>query len=846
MTPNELRSLADECLDWYWQHGHQRTDKYEISRGSCLAPLYVLRDQAAAIERSGLSPKPCMALWGPSQTGKSTLISGYLDVDGDERGIQSAMTWSPAEPVRFCGELKNDGSNTVINPYNGGADGSGCISRFVMMDAVPDPAFPVEITLATDTQILHALAAGYESECEARNKQGEEVSWGADNFRALLENVKVSGASDREGFESLYRLAIVLELLIRAGARRYVNLTTQWDRTLRPLLLNHPHLANKKALRDFTHELLWDSWPSLTTLCDRLQKKRSQLASLWGGGPTMRCSWRLAALLLDIDAYKHYDKSERVKAFVDNLSFRLAADGSSVSLGTGLERPLVQNREDFGLFQGLVWELRLPLRRDVLVRRTPVVAAFLDKADLMDFPGVSNEHEGAKKITNDILAVQLERGLTEVLKRGKTASIVVSRTAELDIDGFSILARAGKHPGQPKQLVSGIRSWMNAFGQNWPPHGRAMPLNLVITFCAKLINDVCCGGIRNGLDSYFSLFNKLADLADPRVVHMFTTTYPWLMEGAIHSSFSAEKKREKVTEILADRAFNERFGDNHESFEQMVANGGTDYFFRRLTEQAAGSRRAALLAQRLRESGERLRELLIPHIPAKDSAQDERNRALDTWVKGMKELLQEKPRDENDRDPAVALSRALRRFINIEPDALEALPLRAIQQGTNLRVFVDKQFRSWRASRANWAAVHELGLRDAAHMQHVLGALIEATNLDEVVKYMRENLGSIAERREAQECRRFVAVKMNRELLSPASSTQPHDSKDGGARLALLHRMAIAEDEQSYQPQTSPHFLNVIEPLFKRIDSIKKMQAGQRPPQAGDKELSDLLSQARP
>jgi hypothetical protein len=257
-----------------------------------------------------------------------------------------------------------------------------------------------------------------------------------------MENVKPAGPVDREGFEALHQLANVLDLLIMAGLRRYANLTEKW-RSLRPMLLNHPYLGNKKALRDFTHELLWDSWPSLNLLCQRLQSQRAQLMGLWGTDPTLRCSWRLAALLLDIDAYKHYAKSERphFKTFVDSVGYSRTADGS-VLLGAGLQQFLSQGGEDFGLFQGLVWELRLPLRRDVLLRRAPVVAAFLEKADLMDFPGVSNEHEGAKKITDDLLAGDLMRGLTEVLKRGKTASIAVSRASELDIDGFSILARA--------------------------------------------------------------------------------------------------------------------------------------------------------------------------------------------------------------------------------------------------------------------------------------------------------------------------------------------------------------------------------------------------------------------
>jgi len=846
MNAQELRTLADDCLKWYWEHGYKRVDQYEVSRGSCLDPLYAVRDRAAAIERSGLSPKPCMALWGPSQTGKSTLLSGYLDVDGDELGTQSALTWSAAEPVRFGGELKSDGSNIVVNPYNGGADGSGCISRFVMTDAVPDPAFPVEITLASDTQILHALAAGYESECQPRNKQGEEVSWGMDNFRALIENVKPAGPADREGFEALHRLANVLDLLIMAGIRRYANLTEQWSRTLRPMLLNHPHLANKKVLREFTHELLWDSWPSLTTLCDRLQSKRSQLASLWGAGAALRCSWRLAALLLDIDAYKHYAKTERpaVKAFVDSLSFRVAADGASVSLGPGLERPLVQGGEDFGLFQGLVWELRLPLRRDVLTQRAPVVAAFLEKADLMDFPGVSNEHDGWKKITNDDLASDLVRGLTEVLKRGKTASIAVSRAAELDIDGFSILVRAGKHAAQPKQLVSGIQSWMRAYGQKWPPQGRVMPLNLVITFCAKLVNDVCQGGIRNGLDSYFSLFNKLADLADPRVVTMFTTTYPWLItEGRIQ--FATDKVREKMAEIFADKAFIERFGDNRESFEQMVANGGTNYFFQRITEQSATSRRPVLLAQRLQEARQRLVELLSPHLPSKDAAQDERNRALDAWIQGIGERLADQPKEEHDYDRAANLSRLLRRFLNIDPEELEALPRNAITQRTNLRDFVERQFRAWRASRATISHFADLGFKDSAHAQRVLAAMVEAANIEEAVKFFRENLGTLSGRRDAQDCRRFLAVKMNCELLGGQAENAPHDAEgEITQRLELLRQFANAEDEQKYQPETSPHYQSIIKPLLARLEAIKGLQAGNRPPQSGDAELSALLPRA--
>lgn len=843
MNAKELRELADNCLDWYWTHGHQRDGQYAVSRGSCLDHLYSVRHRTAAVERSGVNPRPCMALWGPSQTGKSTLLAGYLDVDGDELGRESVLTWSENEPVRFGGELKSDGSNIVINPYNGGADGSGCISRFVMMDSVPDPTFPVDITIATETQILHALAAGYESECHPKNSAGEETYWGPESFRTLIDATKESGPPDRAGFEALHRLADVVDLLVLAGIRRYANLSDQWHRNLRPMLLENSKLANKNTLKFFTCELLWDSWPSLTSLSERLHAKRAEVMAMCGQSARISSSWRLAALLLDIDAFKHYSRaSAQVKQFVDSVSFGKTLDGA-IGLGATSGTPLFRAGEDFGLFQGVVWELRLPMKRSVLEAREPVVAKFFETADLMDFPGVSNEHEGAKKINDCDLNTDLIRGLTEVLKRGKTASIAVSRAAELDIDGFSILARAGKHPGQPKQLVAGIRSWMSAYGENWPPKGKTMPLNLIITFCAKLVNDVCSGGIRNGLDSYFSLFAKLADLADPKVVTMFTTTYPWLLsEGKI--AYPEEVYRPKVEEILADRAFLERFGDNQDSFKHMVRDGGSLYLFGQLTEQAKASRRPALLKRRLEDAGKRLVEVMVPHLASETASADERNHALDRWEEGIRMRLEDKPENEHEYDRAATLSQRLRGFLNIDQEELEPLPQRAITRRVSIEAFVLKQFHIWRSSRSTFPELNRLGFEDSAHAQKILAALIEATDFQAVIEFFRDNLGNLTSKSAAENARRFLAIKMSKEMLTvgPELANQAIEETNGQKRLDLLRASAEAESNQVYDANTSPHYISVIKPLLIRIEQIKKIQAGDRPAQAGDGELSQIIS----
>ena len=838
MSAKELHQLADQCLDWYWTYGSKRSGQYAVSRGSCLDHIYTVKARAEAMANSDNNVRPCMALWGPSQTGKSTLLASYLDLEDDKIGIDSVLTWSEQEPVRFSGELKKDGSNIVINPYNGGSDGSGCISRFVMLDQVPNPLFPVDITLASDMQILHALAAGYESECDTQNKDELNFAWNSDKFRALVDSIKENGASTREDFEALHSLADVIEMLIRAATPRYVNLRDHWKNNLRPMLLESKKLANQNSLREFAYAFLWDSWPSLCKLCERLLAKRQEISNLLGVKNQLRCTWRLASLLLDIDAYKHYEKNnELIKTYVDRISLQKLDDGS-YGIGQTSGQNLFRTGEDFGLFQGLVWELRLPLRRDRLKERHPIVSAFFETADLMDFPGVSNEHEGVKKIGDQILANDWIRGLTEVLKRGKTASIAVSRGASLDIDGFSILARAGRFPGSPKQLDAGVFSWMSAYGEEWPPKNNAMPLNLVITFCAKLVNDICSTGIRNGLDPYFSLFSKLGNLANPKVVTVFATTYPWIRtDGRIQ--YEPHEYEPKVEEILQDRAYREKFGDNQESFMHMVKDGGTDYFFQRLTEQAKQSRRQSLLQNRLHEAKKLLIELMQPHLASENAASDERNRALDQWIEGIKAKLRIKPENEYEYDPAANLSQGLRRLLNIDPSEMEAIPLRARDKHVGLKAFVMKQMYQWRDNRATSHELSLLGFADAAHAQRVFSALIEAANINAVVDFFRENLGNVTSKSMAENSERYLAIKMSNEMLNLHSNFR-YSTKE--MQLQILRKFAEAESNQIYNPETSPHYVAVIEPIIRKINQIKEIQAGDRPAQEGDQELSHILS----
>lgn len=836
-APKDLLTKADASIEWYWKFGIQRSDpRYEVSRGTWLDNVYRSRDRARAMLRAEATSKPCMAIWGPSQTGKSTLLSSYLDDPTDNLGERSALKWSDAEPVRFVvGEDKSD-RVIVLNPFNFGSDASGCVSRFVLRDSVTDPAHPIEVELATEAQVMHALSVGYVSECEAKNAQKEVTKWNADGFKALLDKQKTSGPMQRAAFEALQQLAETLDLLILSQLPRYEDLGNHWEKSLRPQMLQTAALLGSvESVEQFAFELLWDSWPSLTQTFKALATKRRQIAQQWGDAP-VRASYRTAAVLLDIDSYKKCEEKPETRRKVDALTVQVTSD--AICIGQSGGNPLVRGSQDFGHFQALVWELRIPLRRDVLRQRAPVLSAFFEKADMLDFPGVANSFGNANKHTDEVVAKSPVIALTEVLKRGKTASIVVTSARNMDIDGFSLLMRLGKFPANPIQLVSGIRSWFQAFGQPWPPHGRALPLNLVMTFSATLVNQVITAGTRDGLQGCFDQLKSLGYLAEPKTVNALATNYPQFPEGHIVST--PDQQKQALEAIIADKAFGERFGDSAESFREMYANGGTDHVFRCLANQAAASRRAAIVAERLAEAATHLHQLILQHTPGESAAADERNRALDAWSEAIAAKLTEPPTSETDVDSATRLSRYLRAFVNIDPDELDDVPQNAIRLHINVRNFIEKQFRAWQAKRGDFPHLQMIGLSEGTQATRILSYLIDASDAASVETFFRENLGHLNSRLDGKHARRFLAVQMNNALLNRVKfSPAPHRPiADGDESVrTVLEALAIVEESHSPEPEQSPHYHTTIYPFLQRLTEIKTFTAGVRPAQAGDTEL---------
>ena len=318
--------ISQELIHWFWSHGNARVERFALAVDTWLDRAYqahAMLDSIAASQNSN----PCMALWGPSQSGKSTLISAYVDAGGDDLGNGSSLHWPGGVPARFVAKDRDVGA-VVLNPVHIGIDASGCVSRFVLRDTVPDPMHPVEVRLATPAQIMHALAIGYLSECVVQDSQGQKTYFSPESFRKRVEALyppqsKGPGAR-RDAYEELHRFVDLLELLINSELPRYENLKSDWLVLRRELLSNGALSSSRQNVQGFANEILWDGNKALSEMYQQFVLFREKLVKGWSGKPVF-CSLKVASALLDIQGCKQIRDAALPSATADEKMFsRLA------------------------------------------------------------------------------------------------------------------------------------------------------------------------------------------------------------------------------------------------------------------------------------------------------------------------------------------------------------------------------------------------------------------------------------------------------------------------------------------------------------------------------------------
>ncbi len=861
MELETILEQSDKLKQWYWDYGIHREGKYALRMGQWLDELHRLSSDARRIKNAE-NPRTCMALWGPSQTGKSTLLASYIDgpkeaggEDSDPTGINSALTWSEESPARFVGDTR--AADAVLNPFNNEADGSGCVTRFELKEEVKHEKYPVEVKFAERGQIMLALAVGWISQTDCK----KTPAWRHDTLKEAYKDLEATGRGvSQESFELMVQVVDTLEILVRKyDLSRYLELREDWDEIRKQLLEEEKLISSRENIYKFASRVFWhgDEWSSISEAFYGLMEVLDDIEAKFGGNKVY-ASYRVAAILLNIQALVDLKDAEnsanerlqKTKTLVENSKFKRT--GEEIILCEDEGELLFPDKAYFGFFQGLVWELKVPLNRQKLIAIPDHEPALelLDNTDLLDFPGVAREDDGIgfsnEGLEND------EKGecpvLTKVLKRGKTESIVVASSQEYNIDGFSLLVRMGQYPSKPDQLERGIEAWFESFDQgkfDETAKNSDLPINLVLTFSAWLMNQF--RGENKGVGQIWSKMQNLRKLCDPEVVETFATNYAQFDPGHIRvgENLAGPEREAALKEvfetIVSDEDFKRQFEDHSASFVRITEpDGAKGYFLRRLAEQARGSRRGDLVRKKREKVEETFPAFLTRALPGEGDEAAQRVQDIDRVIASLEKTLA----TSGSPDPGMEIGGRIQNFVSVDHRALDHIPRQVRKRAkTNpIGPFLERQITNWKEDKGKLNGKSLVGLGDidsdlAQKLLHYWGEAIDIKSLED---WFRTELGGVSREKDRREFRRFLAIKIGNLIFRGTSERPPYPSADEvSEKLVRLEGLDSGTEEGGYEE--SPFYQSIVGPFLKRLEDLKQSSSEERPPQPGDEELLQLF-----
>lgn len=848
---DEPTKMIDALIEWYWTHGRLRAPEYALP-ARWIVELYRRRNLSAGLDARTRADKKAVAIWGPSQAGKSTMLAEFLDSREDD---SSALSWPGGTPFRFRKEKRSNVS--AFNPYNKNSDASGCVTEFEMVDEVLDPEHPVSIRLMDREQLLQTLAAGYLWECRLETEHRPPVTLDDQGVLSLANRFTADGAptAERAAVELLLDATAAVNRLMEDQQPRWQGLqpNNMWKREIEHVVLAHTGLISNEAnARSFIYHILWDNQDALNTLFEDLEQYAAKTAARFKDKP-LHCSLALASLLVDIDAYRQMDSGSEEgsqEALQLIRSLRVVDKGSHYALveNENAGEPMFSGGLDgFGLFQALVWQLHLPLRADFLRQRSEKVADFLTAATILDVPGVTQKEKGSDQTKLDLATPDATREalLAQVIKRGKTVTIINRYAQEMRVDLVLLLARIMRPIPKTEQLIAGVQSIWNEIEPGYDPGSDKrppIPVVLGMTFFSQLVNTGEEDGFKGNFENLDEHLEQLGPLTDPKNATIFATTYPFFYEGRIRDDCD----RDEAFNLLSSKSwFRKRFSGQEGMHSLRAAifdeDGGVGYLIATLLQRLQNTSLSELVARRISNLGQELSDLIAQAVP-KRSDNDKYQEALRSLIGHIEQRLKD-PVTADD-DPAVEVSRHLRRIFEFDekdfepvPTGLDPMNVSALEQMVE---YVQQQLAQWSMRPVAPQALGALGLDDKYRID-VLLALRRSVDTKEVAQWALSALDNLNGQDAARNARRFLAARCARALLRYQRADISPSNTDSDALQKTVARRFDEWSDPERSAQSSPHYERIIEPLLGTLSAIAnhEIEVGWVV-QPGDDEINQL------
>ena len=360
----------------------------------------------------------CVGVYGPSQAGKSYLIS----VLGRPKGGELMAAFDGVEePIRYLDR---------INP-EGQGESTGLVTRFTA-DRVPAlPGFPVKVRFLSESDVVRILANTF-----AMDGDNLEPAPSPEEIEKLLTDAEAKAGGGADPAFTTAEMWDVQEYVTSEFGRLayFASLRPFWDRAA--ALVPRLDPAGRAELLS----VLWGRHAPLTKLFLALASHLERL------GDTREAFVPLAALapreesIIDVQTLKELDGEAAFEA-VDVRT----ASGASATIPRGE-------------LTALVSEMIVPMAESAW--------DFMSGTDLLDFPGTRN------RFTHS-LASYLEAGeapLAQLFLRGKVAYLFDRYVAEQELT--SMLLCIGEGNMEAKDLPGLIDRWVAATHGSTPEERR--------------------------------------------------------------------------------------------------------------------------------------------------------------------------------------------------------------------------------------------------------------------------------------------------------------------------------------------------------------------------------------
>jgi len=420
-----LADAAKEASSWAVDNDSQVRSEQENLQKELRRSGRVLRQCARAAKR-----KMCVGVFGPSQAGKSYLISALA------RNASGGL-------IALFDKDKKDFIEE-INP-EGGKESTGLVTRFTMTrpDSLPE-GFPVQIKLLTETDLVKIIANTYYADCE--HKDMADIK----SIMAEFEVLEKQGGT-RCAHITIDSIEDLQEYIVKDfGAKPRVQELERcgyWKRAvdLAPKL----NLENRVAL----YGILWDGIAQFTDLLRALLQALEKL----GHAPEAFCP---------LDALIPRGSSIIDVAMLQGLGED--SSGKELRIRTAATAPV-------SLPLAVVTALTAELT--IVMKEQP--DDYFEHTDMLDFPGYRSRY----KFSDVRRELEKSGMLKEMFLRGKVAYLFQRYCAEWELTGM--LLCIGPSNQEVQDLPGVINDWILSTHGELPESRRGKPkaLYFILTKC---------------------------------------------------------------------------------------------------------------------------------------------------------------------------------------------------------------------------------------------------------------------------------------------------------------------------------------------------------------------------